>query len=149
MFFYDNVETQESPTTVIYQQKSLMTASEYSFYQVIKDLEIKYKIVPQLNLASITKKILKHKFQNELYRNVDFAIFTNDYSKLLLLIELNDRSHQSPQRQLRDQKVKKICDEIGVLLMTFYTNKPNEKSYVINRILSVIEKDFNNQTQQK
>ena len=88
MFFYDNVETQESPTTVIYQQKSLMTASEYSFYQVIKDLEIKYKIVPQLNLASITKKISKHKFQNELYRNVDFAIFTNDYSKLLLLIEL-------------------------------------------------------------
>ena len=42
-------------------------------------------------------------------------------------------------------KVKKICNDIGVKLITFYTKYPNEKTYVINRIKSELgtNKDIN------
>ena len=68
----------------IYVLKPLMTAYEYKFYQILKTLEDEYIIVPQLNLASIVKKMNNNKYYNELFRNIDFAIFTKDYKKLLL-----------------------------------------------------------------
>lgn len=118
----------------IYIQKPIMTEYEYKFYQILKELEDKYIIVPQLNLASIVKKINNNKYYSELFRNIDFAIFSKDYKKLLLLIEINDQSHKKYKRKDRDLKVKKICNDIGIKLITFYTKYPNEKNYVINRI---------------
>lgn len=40
----------------IYISKPIMTDYEYKFYQMIKVLEDKYIIIPQLNLASVVKK---------------------------------------------------------------------------------------------
>ena len=90
-------------------------------------------VVPQVNLASVVKKEGEFKWQNELYRNIDYGIFDRDYN-LLLLIELNDPSHEQYARRQRDSKVKDICRAAEIELMTFYTNKPNEKAYVLNRI---------------
>lgn len=75
-----------------YYQKNFMTGCELDFYDKIKELEVDYKIVPQINLATIIQKRNKG-YINELFKNIDFAIFTNDYRQLLLLIELNDKSH--------------------------------------------------------
>ena len=118
----------------IYTRKKLMTDYEYKFYNILKELEDNYTIVPQLNLAAVVKKINNNRYYSELFRNIDFAIFTKDYQELLLLIELNDQSHNNYNRKDRDLKVKKICNDIGVKLMTFHTKYPNEKTYVINRI---------------
>ncbi|MBQ2946786.1 MAG: DUF2726 domain-containing protein [Bacilli bacterium] len=117
-----------------------MTLSELDFYNKIKILENNFKIVPQVNLGAIIKKISKNKYRSELFKNIDFAIFTKDYSKLLLLIELNDKTHNQEERKNRDQKVKMICKEAGIKLICFYTTYSNEKEYVVNRILNEIEK---------
>ena len=45
-------------------------------------------------------------------------------------------------KQDRDLKVKKICNDVNVKLISFYTKYPNEKNYVINRIEKEI--DLNN-----
>lgn len=124
-----------------YVLKPLMTAYEYKFYQILKTLEDEYIIVPQLNLASIVKKMNNNKYYNELFRNIDFAIFTKDYKKLLLLIEINDETHNQRKRKDRDLKVKKICNDIGVSIMTFYTKYPNKKKYVLNRIEKELNKE--------
>lgn len=120
-----------------YYQKNFMTGCELDFYDKIKELEVDYKIVPQINLATIIQKRNKG-YINELFKNIDFAIFTNDYRQLLLLIELNDKSHNKKNRKNRDLKVKKICNEVDIKLITFYTQYPNTKDYVINRIKSEI-----------
>lgn len=104
----------------------------------MKDLEKDYNIVPQLNLASVIDK-KDSKYRTELFRNIDFAIFTKDFRTLLLLIELNDQSHENNKRKQRDFKVKDICQHAGIKLMTFYTKYPNEKDYVIERIRKEIE----------
>ncbi len=93
----------------------------------------------QVNLGTIIEKISSEKFENELFRNIDYGIFTNDFSKVLLLIELNDQTHNQPQRKKRDIKVKEICNKANIPIMTFYTNYPNNQEYVINRILNKIE----------
>jgi len=114
-----------------------MTASEYNFYLKLKEREKDYIIHPQLNLASIVMKKSTERYASELFRNIDFSIFDKNYN-LKILIELNDSSHNKIYRKERDLKVKNICNEINVPLITFYTNYPNEKDYVINRVLQEI-----------
>ena len=148
-FFQGNIEVADSTSTVpaekneciktIYQSKPLMTDYEFSFYQKIKELEEKnLKIIPQINLATVIKKCNNTAYYTDLFRNIDFAIFTSDFSKLLLLIELNDSTHNFEKRKERDTKVKDICESAGIPLISFYSNYPNEKGYVIDRILKCI-----------
>lgn len=127
-----------------YRQKTFLTNYEKYFFQIFKDLEneLPIKIHPQLNLNSVIDKTDNTKYRNELFRNIDFAIFDSDYSTLLLLIEINDKTHQTRKRKERDHKVDEICEKAGIKLIKFYSNYSNEKEYVKNRIKK--ELDLNN-----
>ena len=114
-----------------------MTASEFAFFKKIQELEAKYIIIPQVNLAAIIDKA-ESKYHNELFSNIDFGIFSKEY-ELLLLIELNDASHNQIKRKDRDLKVKKILNDCNIPLLTFYTFYPNEKNYVLNRIIKFLD----------
>ncbi len=124
----------------IYERKSLITKTEMFFYSIIKELERDYKIVPQLNLASIIRKENNNYYYTDLFRNVDFAVCTKDYSKVLLLIEINDKTHSQHKRRLRDIKVRKICDSVNIKLITFYSKYLNYKSK--KSIISKIKKEI-------
>ncbi|HIS86762.1 MAG TPA: DUF2726 domain-containing protein [Candidatus Caccenecus avistercoris] len=65
-------------------------------------------------------------------------MFSKEY-ELLLLIELNDASHNQIKRKDRDLKVKKILNDCNIPLLTFYTFYPNEKNYVLNRIIKFLD----------
>lgn len=98
----------------IYKKKNIMTDYEYKFYLILKELEkYNYKVIPQVNLATIVEDVL-------------------------LLIEVNDATHNTKKRKSRDIKVKSICANAGLNLITFYTKYANEKSYVLNRVLASI-----------
>ena len=135
----DDEDVEKATTDIKYEKKTIMSEYEIMFYNRMKDLETEYNIVPQLVLSSVVDKKSKQKYRSELYRIIDFAIFSKDYSKLLLLIELNDNTHNQRKRKDRDLKVKKICNSAKIKLITFYTKYPNEKDYIINRIKKEIE----------
>jgi len=135
----DDEDVEKATTDIKYEKKPIMSNYEIMFYNRMKDLETEYNIVPQLVLSSVVDKKSKQKYRSELYRIIDFAIFSKDYSKLLLLIELNDNTHNQRKRKDRDLKVKKICNSAKIKLITFYTKYPNEKDYIINRIKKEIE----------
>lgn len=126
----------------IYSIKSLMTKYEKYFYDILVDLkyELNIEVMPQVNLASIINKKGNYKYRNELFRNIDFGIFTKDYEKLLLLIEINDKTHNNYIRRNRDMKVDKIVNDAGIRLIKFYSNCSNKKEYVKNRIIDEINK---------
>lgn len=113
----------------------------FSFYSILKDIERDYDVIvqPQVNLASVIEKNIKHKYVNELFRNIDFGIFDKNFHKLLLAIEINDSSHLKKDRIIRDLKVEKILNQANIKLIKFYTNMPNEKLYVTNRILTYLD----------
>ena len=132
--------------TVNYISKRFLSNNEYNFLNKFIDLEneLHVNIVPQVNLASVIDKVSDSKFHNELFRNIDFGIFNADYSKLLLLIELNDESHNNYHRKKRDIKVRDICNKAGIKLITFYTRYSNEKEYVKSRIIKELNISTNN-----
>ena len=120
----------------IYSKRDFMTKFERYFYNIFVELEeeLDIKVHPQVNLATIVKKEVNNRYISELFRNIDFAIFDKDYKDLLLLIEINDSTHYTKKRIVRDIKVEKILKQADIKLMKFYSNYPNKKDYVKNRI---------------
>ncbi len=131
---YSNNQTY-SKRTNMYAKKVFLTPSEKIFFSKLKPLEqeLDVIVIPQVNLASVIKKVTPSKFQTELFRNIDFGIFNSNYD-LLLLIELNDQSHNQSRRRKRDVRIKEICKKAGIRLISFYTSYENEPHYVENRV---------------
>lgn len=120
-----------------YEKKKIMSEYEKYFYDILtENFSRKYFIMPQVNLASIInkEKNFPTEYQNELYRNIDFGIFDKNTMEVKLLIEINDKTHRQARRAARDIKVKDICEAADIKLITFYTNYPNKKEYVVDRI---------------
>ena len=125
----------EMEENFLYELKnSLVTNTEMRYLKCIKDiLPEGYLIQPQVNLASFVTRTDGARFQNELYRNVDFVVTDFSY-KPLIAIEINDQSHQSPERRARDKKVADICEEAGIPLIKLWTSYGVNQEYIKKRI---------------
>ena len=132
----ETVNLEHQSDEIHYFKKPFMTYKEKDLFDKMKplELELNIHIQPQVSLASIIRKESHQKFQNELNRIVDFAVFNEDYTELLFLIELNDPTHNQEDRKRRDRKVHFICNQVGIKIMTFYTYRGNKKEYVQNQI---------------
>lgn len=135
-------DNQEKP--FLYElKKSLISETERSYLTAIKNvLPAGYFLQPQVNLASIIYRTDNFKFQNELYRNIDACVFDKEY-RPIVLIEINDDTHKAPDRKERDHKVKDICEEAGIPLVTFWTSYGINPEYISKRITSGIEQSKN------
>lgn len=122
----------------LYKKKSkYITDIEKYFFDIINNnFNSDYLIFAQIPLSSVVikNKEYKNQYQNELYRTIDIGIFDKTTTEPILLIEINDNTHNEPRRAYRDIKVKEICNEAEIKLITFYTNYSNKKEYIINRI---------------
>jgi hypothetical protein len=99
-----------------------MTDCERNYYDALREVAGDgYIIHPQVNLASVVEKNSDAKYRNELFRNVDFGIFDKDY-KLIVLIEINDATHNHADRRERDERVRDICKEAGIPIIMFWTS---------------------------
>lgn len=138
----NNSKNKNQSSQIKYQSRQLMSEYEKYFYEILsKNFAQDYIIMPQVNLASIIEKIkdFPTQYQNELYRNIDFGIFDKTTMKPLLLIEINDKTHNQPDRIKRDLKVKEICNQANIKLITFYTKYDNKPNYIISRIKKELE----------
>lgn len=127
----------EAKTKIYTRKESILTECEKYFYDIIvKNYNEKYTIIPQVSLSTIIKKEKKfeNEYQNELNRIIDFGIFDKTNLKPLLLIEINDKTHLQEYRKERDKKVKEICNEAQIKIITFWTNNENNEKYIINKI---------------
>ncbi len=137
-------KNKNNPRTITkkkYIKKDIMTFNEKKFYSLLKEiLGDDYIVWPQINLNSVIQKFENDKYRNELCsRNVDFGIFSKNDYKLLLLVELNDETHNtSNKRKNRDRNVYDLCKSAGIEIISFWENKPNEREYVKSRINSYI-----------
>lgn len=104
-----------------YRKKdALLTKCEIEYHNALKNvLGEEYLLYPQINLASVITKTGEGG-RTELFRNADFGVFSKDFEPLVL-IEVNDASHERKDRIERDKKVNKICKKAGLPLVTFKT----------------------------
>lgn len=118
----------------------MVTETKKKYLNCIKEVLPENCIVQvQANLASFIERTDNAVFQNELYRNVDFIITDLSY-RPLLLIEINDSSHNRKDRQERDEKVRKICEEAGIAIIRLWTSYEPDPAYIKKRITEELEK---------
>lgn len=141
----DGTQYQQPPEpqkSVIYETKNAMTYNEKKLWNQLNRLfGEEYIITPQVPLSSIIRKKANTKYANELFRTIDFGIFTKTEYELIALIELNDNSHYERNRIARDYKVKDILEAAGIRnkLITLWIDKPNEDEYIIKRLKECIK----------
>lgn len=142
---YTNELPHENKQTEYLLKKSLITQNEKPYFETIKKIiEPQYIIQPQINLASIIDKKSSDKFRNELFRNIDFGIFDQDY-KPLLLIEINDESHLTSSRKERDKKVHAICQDACIPIITLWTKYGVNEAYINKRLCEFLLLEKNDQ----
>lgn len=131
------VKKSSLPTYTIKEQ--YLSYTEKQFYNAIKRiLNDKYIIFPQVPLSQIIIKNSNSKYQNELYRVIDFCIFDKNYHPLLC-IEINDETHRQKDRYIRDKKVQDIINSSGLHLITFWTNYGVNSDYIKRKLGCYIE----------
>lgn len=122
-------------------KRCLMTKSEQEYYFAIKNaIGDEYIVQAQVPLSAIIEKdkSFEGEYQNELYRIIDFGIFTKEFCPLLL-VEINDQTHNTTNRRKRDAKVHEICNEAGIPIVTFWTSYGVNSEYIKHRISEKLE----------
>lgn len=126
-----------APTTspFLYDPKAyLISKSEQAYYAALcSAVPQGFHIFPQVNLAAFIVRTDNARFQNELFRNVDFLITSAKYQPLMV-VEINDQTHYSTERKERDEKVRNICEEAGIPILTLWTQYGINPEYIKKRI---------------
>lgn len=124
-----------------YQLKqNYLTPAELSFFSVLKSaVQDKYEIVPQVPLKSIVKVKPNigdfYSYFNKIDRKVlDFVLFTKSTYKPVLIIELDDSSHNNPDRIDRDLFVDKVAATVKILMLHFPVKYSYPKSMLIQEL---------------
>ncbi|MFA5000208.1 MAG: DUF2726 domain-containing protein [Patescibacteria group bacterium] len=122
--FAGNDAAEEEKIKYQYKKKNFfLTRSEHYFYDALVDAVGKdYRIFAQVHLSAL----VNHKISGQDWRaalahinrkSVDFLLCDKAYLSPKLAIELDDRSHERPDRQNRDWEVERIFQAVGLPLL--------------------------------
>lgn len=115
--------------------KNLFTDIERFFYKVLRDITNKMDLIimTKVRLADIiyTKDTNYTYFNKIKAKHIDFVLIDND-GNIKLLIELDDKSHNEPNRKQRDEFLNKIFENLNIKLLRIpakysYNTKELEK----------------------
>ncbi len=118
-----------------YAREFLLTKAEQKFYNVLKSVvKNKYDIACKVRLADIincSEINWRKGYGGQIAcKHIDFILCDPKDSRILLAIELDDKSHNQPDRQKRDKFVNKAMQAADVTLLRF----PVEWGYDMARI---------------
>lgn len=128
----ENKEENKIEEKMPYKKKYLLTKNEWSFYKKIKPICDKNNlhIISKVRLADIVEveKSLEYKEKQKYFnkiknKHIDFIICNPENLAILVLIELDDKSHERKNRIARDEFVNKLCEKVGYKLIR--TNNAN------------------------
>lgn len=71
-------------------------------------------------------------------KHLDFVICRADTLAIVCAIELNDRSHERPERQARDEFVAKVCQKIGLPLLMIPVQRQYAQSELRAQLKAVL-----------
>lgn len=101
-----------------------MTQNESQVFDKLQNiLGGKNYIFPQVHLSSIFDEKIKNGQDWEGARahiekkSVDYVVCDKVSKKILFAIELDDKSHEKPDRIARDKTVNELFDEVGIPLI--------------------------------
>ena len=139
----DDIEenTQSQISKYTYKRRQyIMSKAENDFYKVLQDsLGSGYMIYPQAHLDLF----LDHRTKGQSWtgalstiqrKSVDFLICSREYYSPLVAIELDDASHQRPERVDRDAKLEEIFNQANMPLVRITWQYKYDANDILHRL---------------
>lgn len=117
----EEIEIKTGTEQIPYLKKLLLTKNEWSFYKSLKPIadELKLTVLSKIRVADMVEPIPSNnqsewqKYFNKINRkHVDFALAKPENLQIMLLIELDDSSHDDDQKQ-RDEFIEALYAQTG------------------------------------
>ena len=111
------------PGPVVYQRRSfLLTRNETAFFRVLSPLFADcYRVSCKVRLADLVtcgdRDWQRGQANRISQKHIDFVVYCFASSRIVAAIELDDASHQLPERRARDAFVNRLFRQIGVRLI--------------------------------
>lgn len=122
----------------------LMTYAENNFYKfLVEAVSDTYYIYPQVHLS----KIVDHKVEGQNWKrafshvnqkSVDYILCDKHYISPKLVIELDDKTHERPDRIDRDREVERILRQVGLPLLRIKKIDEFTPSELADKIKSLV-----------
>lgn len=124
-----NMDALPLPVSTI-SAKPLLSPWEKAVIDSVRaQLPLRHHLCPQVRLLDMLSVEDEDRSRQQTTRNrlgsksVDFAII-NPEGRVVLVIELHDRSHDQPERRDRDRLVQSALDQAGIPLAIFRPRQP-------------------------
>lgn len=127
-------------------KKYFLTRSEHAFYDLLGQAVGKdYRIFAQVHLPSIVDHKVpgqnwKPAFSHINGKSVDFVLCDKDSLSPVLAIELDDRSHERPDRAERDVEVERILEMADVPLLRIADGRFETLESIASRVQGSLAK---------
>ena len=109
-------------------KRNIFSKCELIFYAIAKETfnQRKYVIDPQVNMQALLTTYTSAR-NEELYRNIDFGIFTKKDYYPIVLVEINDYDHYyNPMKIERDKSVRAILKDANIPLLVINNEELEE-----------------------
>ena len=130
-----------------YKKKDFsMTRAEHQCYGALVEAAGKeFYIFPQVHLTAIVDHKIKGQnwrgaFRHIDEKSVDFVLCDKNYIAPRLVIELDDRTHERPDRKMRDGEVERILNGAGLSLLRLENHGSFDSVAVMQQIKSILAK---------
>jgi len=126
------------------KQNFFMTRAEHEFFDVLtKAVGADFLIFAQVHLPTLIDHKIKGQnwrgaFRHISEKSVDFVLCDKSYISPKLAIELDDKSHERPDRQTRDNEVERILKDAGLPLLRIENHGRFNQNEIYQQIKSKI-----------
>ena len=116
------------------KEKEFLSTAEKEFKKYLRqNLPANIEIHCKVRLADILKS--ETKFRRIIMMHVDYVLIDEESQNIILAIELDDESHNTPEARERDAIKNNVLDESGIK----YTRIPNDQKYHPAIIKNIVE----------
>lgn len=105
---------------------SLLTPHEKIMLELLSEAMPKFYVFPQVSLIQIFYRPNPKAFDELIGMSVDFCVCRKDDLSIVMAIEINEKSHDCPERQKADRVKANALKEAGVPLVTFRIDKDDD-----------------------
>lgn len=137
-----------SEEKALYQYKRrnfFLTRAEHECYDaLVEAVGQEYRIFAQVHLPTLVdNKVVgqnwRGAFRHISEKSVDFVLCDKAYISPKLAIELDDKTHERPERQERDREVERILRDAGVPLLRLENRGHFNPSELAQQIKTVLQ----------
>lgn len=136
----------EEPKYQYRRRQFFLTRAEHEcFDALMQAVGSDYLIFAQVHLPTLVDNKVKGQnwrgaFRHISEKSVDFVLCDKAYISPKLAIELDDKSHERPERQERDREVERILKSAGVPLLRLENHGSFDPSELSTRIREAVSK---------